>query len=330
MTGSQHQAPSNSKQHSLSDNTMDSPPQALPHSCEMSYDTVHNEQTPQIEKTNLNEIYDTEYAEKEEIQAIFQMMHQLQNEHDIYDIEDIDTQYGIYEDVEANSQFINELIDQEQNDNADRALSFIHNMVRVDDPSNTTEKQLRNYHLHVKEEIEINKVITNEENENEQNDEGLRKRDASQVAQSTEEYILPAYVPTYKCTHESMLADSNYHNENEYKMYQHLSADDKYNLTPVNDQETFIYDEKYHDEIETKGKGIPMIEATFITKSQEATAVYLENKPYVKITYNTDGYTRGVLSTGHEIPIQFDNGANCNIIPKAYYDQHPELHHNFD
>ncbi|MCG8429840.1 MAG: hypothetical protein MJA29_01515, partial [Candidatus Omnitrophica bacterium] len=79
--------------------------------------------------------------------------------------------------------------------------------------------------------------------------------------------------------------------------------------------------------IENKGKGIPMIEATFITKTQEAKAVYLENKPYVKITYNTDGYTRGVLSTGHEIPIHFDNGANCNIIPKAYYDQHPELHH---
>ena len=46
---------------------------------------------------------------------------------------------------------------------------------------------------------------------------------------------------------------------------------------------------------------------------------------YAVIKYTEGGHLKAIYKNELEIPTAIDNGANVNVLPKAYYDQHQEL-----
>ena len=47
---------------------------------------------------------------------------------------------------------------------------------------------------------------------------------------------------------------------------------------------------------------------------------------YAVIKYEEGGHLTAIYKNELEIPTAIDNGANVNILPKVFYDKHPQLH----
>ena len=67
-----------------------------------------------------------------------------------------------------------------------------------------------------------------------------------------------------------------------------------------------------------------MVEATYFT-TEKAQKVLFDGEMYAVLTYTEGGHLKAIYKNELEIPTAIDNGANVNVLPKAYYDQHPEL-----
>ena len=52
---------------------------------------------------------------------------------------------------------------------------------------------------------------------------------------------------------------------------------------------------------------------------------YFDGEMYAVINYAEGGRLKAIYKNELEIPTVIDNGANVNVLPKAYYDQHREL-----
>ena len=68
-----------------------------------------------------------------------------------------------------------------------------------------------------------------------------------------------------------------------------------------------------------------MVEAMYFT-TEKAQKVLFDGEMYAVITYQEGGCLKAIYKNELEIPTAIDNGANVNVLPKAFYDQHPQLH----
>ena len=84
------------------------------------------------------------------------------------------------------------------------------------------------------------------------------------------------------------------------------------------DAETFQYCDNMKD------NNIPMVEAAYFT-TKKAQKVVFDGEMYAVINYTEGGRLKAIYKNELEIPTAIDNGANVNVLPKAYYDQHREL-----
>ena len=66
-------------------------------------------------------------------------------------------------------------------------------------------------------------------------------------------------------------------------------------------------------------------EATYFT-NEKAQKVLFDGEMYAVINYAQGGHLTAIYKNELEIPTAIDNGANVNVLPKAFYDQHPQLH----
>ena len=154
-----------------------------------------------------------------------------------------------------------------------------------------------------------------EENEN----ENTYNRDMSQEAP-----FIPVYMPIVDEHHGVMFVNSSKSLKREH--YQHdmgniqsnntdeYEEENQYGLHSVNDAETFQYKERI------EGENIPMVEAMYFT-TQNAQKVLFDGELYAVINYNEGGHLTAIYKNVLEIPTAIDNGANVNVLPKAFYDQ---------
>ena len=136
--------------------------------------------------------------------------------------------------------------------------------------------------------------------------------------------IMPVYTPIVDEHHGVMFANSSLSLQRE--QYEHIYNDhdqimdnEQYVLDEVNDAETFQYAANIHDE------NIPKVEATYFT-TVKVQKVLFNGEMYAVIEYQEGGHLKAIYKNELEIPTAIDNGANVNVLPKAFYYQHPQLH----
>ena len=141
---------------------------------------------------------------------------------------------------------------------------------------------------------------------------------------SHEAPIMPVYTPIVDEHHGVMFVNSSISLQRE--QYEHIYNDrdqsmenKQYLLDEVNDAETFQYAANIHEE------NIPMVEATYFT-TEKAQKVLFNGEMYAVIAYQEGGHLKEIYKNELEIPTAIDNGANVNVLPKVFYDQHPQLH----
>ena len=109
------------------------------------------------------------------------------------------------------------------------------------------------------------------------------------------------------------------HYEHFYEKYDEKIQENQNIMDEINDTETFQYKEKIEE------TNIPMVEATYFT-NEKAQKVLFDGEMYAVINYVQGGHLTAIYKNELEIPTAIDNGANVNVLPKAFYDQHPQLH----
>ena len=140
---------------------------------------------------------------------------------------------------------------------------------------------------------------------------------------SQEAPILPVYTPIVDEHHGVMFANSSQalhrqHFEHIYNVYENTFEENEVEMNTVRDAETFQYNEKLRD------TNIPLVEAAYFT-TEKAQKVLFDGEMYAVINYTEGGRLKAIYKNELEIPTAIDNGANVNVLPKAYYDQHQEL-----
>ena len=153
--------------------------------------------------------------------------------------------------------------------------------------------------------------------DNDENDKMIN-REMSQEAP-----ILPVYTPIVDEHHGVMFANSSQalHRqdfEHIYNAYENRLEENGMEMNTVRDAETFQYNEKLKD------NNTPMVEATYFT-TEKAQKVLFDGEMYAVINYTEGGRLKAIYKNELEIPTAIDNGANINVLPKAYYDQHQVL-----
>ena len=235
--------------------------------------------------------------------------------------------YGIYENIEATVAFDIQM--EKESDTVtveDLNTAYMHNVGRpIVLGDHTCNDQIRKevYNDEQNEILKMNveNTMRTEINENQQNEENdkVYNRDMSQ-----EMPLIPVYTPIVDEHHGVMFANSSQPLRRE--QYEHIYEkcdgkvqDDQYTLDTINDAETFQYKEKIED------VNVPMVEATYFT-NENAQKVLFDGEMYAVIKYQEGGHLTAIYKNELEIPTAIDNGANVNVLPKAFYDQHPQLH----
>ena len=108
------------------------------------------------------------------------------------------------------------------------------------------------------------------------------------------------------------------HYEHIYDAFEGKNEEYEYEINTVRDAETFQYSDNFKD------NNIPMVEAAYFT-TEKAQKVLFDGEMYAVINYTEGGRLKAIYKNELEIPTAIDNGANINVLPKAYYDQHQEL-----
>ena len=140
---------------------------------------------------------------------------------------------------------------------------------------------------------------------------------------SQEAPILPVYTPIVDEHHGVMFANSSQalhrqHFEHKYDASEDDYEENELEINTVRDAETFQYNEKLKD------TNIPMVEAAYFT-TEKAQKVLFDGEMYAVLEYTEGGRLKAIYKNELEIPTAIDNGANVNVLPKAYYDQHQVL-----
>ena len=251
----------------------------------------------------------------------------LYDHRQIYSHETSFMPYGLYENIQATVAFDIEIAKESNTAyTEDMSTAYMHNIGRPVLPGDHTCNNELRKEVYNKEQNEILKMnIANTvrreviENQYIEENDRIYNRDMSQEAP-----MMPVYTPIVDEHHGVMFANSSLSLPRE--QYEHIysdhddnAKDKQYLLDTVNDAETFQYAEKIQDE------NIPMVEATYFT-TEKAQKVLFDWEMYAVITYHEGGHLKAIYKNELEIPTAIDNGANVNVLPKAFYDQHPQLH----
>ena len=68
-----------------------------------------------------------------------------------------------------------------------------------------------------------------------------------------------------------------------------------------------------------------MVKAAYFG-TKDAQKVLFDGEMFVVITYKEGGHLTAMYKIELEIPTKIDNGANVNVLPKAFYYQYPILY----
>ena len=290
----------------------------------------------------------------------------LYDHRQIYSHETAYIPYGIYKDIQESVAFEIEIEkEKEKIQIQDKNTAYMHNVGRpiLTNDSMCHNEVCKEVYTNEQNEIlrmnieNTRRNMENEEKEENEN-ENTYNRDMSQEAP-----IIPVYMPIVDEHHGVMFANSskslkrehyqhvtgnkqrndtkgskenekqrnntneneeneneeNENEENENQENENEENEKQYCLHSVNDAETFQYKERI------EGENIPMVEATYFT-TQNAQKVLFDGELYAVINYNEGGHLTAIYKNVLEIPTAINNGANVNVLPKAFYDQHPEFH----
>ena len=250
----------------------------------------------------------------------------LYDHRQIYTHENAFMPFGIYEDVQAAVAFEMEIENEKEISHIESSnTAYIHNVGRMACPNDHTCNPAVRTEVYNEEQEEILKMnIENTmrkekkmQTENDENDK-IINREMSQEAP-----ILPVYTPIVDEHHGVMFANSSQalhrqHYEHKYEASEDDNEENELEMNTVRDAETFQYNEKLKD------TNIPMVEAAYFT-TEKAQKVLFDGEMYAVITYEDGGRLKAIYKNELEIPTAIDNGANVNVLLKAYYDQHQVL-----
>ena len=251
----------------------------------------------------------------------------LYDHHQIYSHDTSYIPFGLYENIQATVAFEIELGKQANTKyTEDISTAYMHNIGRPGIPGDSTCNNEIRKEAYNEEQNEILKMNVENTQRKETSDNlyteeinKLHNRDMSHEAP-----IMPVYTPIVDEHHGVMFANSSLSLQRE--QYEHIYSDHdqgienkQYLLDEVNDAETFQYAAKIQEE------NIPMVEATYFT-TEKAQKVLFNGEMYAVILYQEGGCLKAIYKNELEIPTAIDNGANVNVLPKAFYDQHPQLH----
>ena len=244
----------------------------------------------------------------------------------IYTHENAFMPFGLYEDVQATIAFEMEIENEKDIMHIESSnTAYMHNVGRTACPDDHTCNPAVRTEVYNDEQSEILKMnientMRKEKKIQEENDENdkMMNREMSQEAP-----ILPVYTPIVDEHHGVMFANSSQalhrqHFEHIYNVYENNFEENQIEMNTVRDAETFQYNEKLKD------ANIPMVEAAYFT-TEKAQKVLFDGEMYAVINYTEGGRLKAIYKNELEIPTAIDNGANVNVLPKAYYDQHQEL-----
>ena len=234
--------------------------------------------------------------------------------------------FGIYENVQATVAFEMEMEKETNIMNIESFnTAYMHNVGRTACPDDHTcnqavwtevynEEQNEILQMNIENTIRKEKEIQRENDENDK----MINREMSQEAP-----ILPVYTPIVDEHHGVMFANSSQalhrqHYEHIYDESEEQNIEDNCEINTGRDAETF----QYYDNL--KENNIPMVEAVYFT-TEKAQKVLFDGEMYAVINYAEGGRLKAIYKNELEIPTAIDNGANVNVLPKAYYDQHQEL-----
>ena len=218
----------------------------------------------------------------------------LYDHHQIYSHDTLYIPFGLYKNIQATVAFDIEL-GKEANTTytEDISTAYMHNIGRPVIPGDYTCNN------------EIRKEVYNEEQ-----NEILKMNVENTARKETSEDLY---------AEECSLSLQREQYEHIYSDHDESIKDKQYLLDEVNDAETFQYAAKIQEE------NIPMVEATYFT-TEKAQKVLFDGEMYAVILYQEGSRLKAIYKNELEIPTAIDNGANVNVLPKAFYDQHPQLH----
>ena len=251
----------------------------------------------------------------------------LYDHHQIYSHDTSYIPFGLYENIQATVAFDIEL-GKEANTKytEDISTAYMHNIGRPVIPGDSTCNNEIRKEVYNEEQNEILKMNV-ENTQRKETSENLYTEEINKLHNrdmSHEAPIMPVYTPIVDEHHGVMFANSSLSLQRE--QYEHIYSDHdqgienkQYLLDEVNDAETFQYAAKIQEE------NIPMVEATYFT-TEKAQKVLFNGEMYAVILYQEGSRLKAIYKNELEIPTAIDNGANVNVLPKAFYDQHPQLH----
>ena len=250
----------------------------------------------------------------------------LYDHRQIYTHENAFMPFGIDEDVQASVVFEIEIENEKEITHIEsHNTAYMHNVGRTVYPNDHTCNPAVRTEVYNEEHAEI--LIMNIENtmrkekklqnENDENDK-IINREMSQEAP-----ILPVYTPIVDEHHGVMFANSSQALHRQHFEHKYDASEDDYEeyeleINTVRDAETFQYNEKLKD------TNIPMVEAAYFT-TEKAQKVLFDGEMDAVLKYTEGGRLKAIYKNELEIPTAIDNGANVNVLPKAYYDQHQVL-----
>ena len=311
---------------SITNNDLCKQDQLDPHSVSQQTATSINSSTNDMEHIDQADLLDYMYKHVQFDEIPF-TSDPLYDHHQIYTHETSYMPYGIYENIQATVAFDIQLEKESNTDSVeDLNTAYMHNVGRpITLGDRTCNDQVRKevYDNEQNEIVRINIENTEckelNEIKQENDDEKACNREMSQ-----EVPIIPVYTPIVDEHHGVMFANSSHslhreHYEHIYEKRDENSQKDQYLLDDINDVKTFQYKEKIQE------ANVPMVEAAYFT-TEKAQKVLFDGEMYAVINYQEGGHLTAIYKNELEIPTAIDNGANVNVLPKAFYDQHPQLH----
>ena len=290
--------------------------------CSSSSSSSSSSSTPTLDQADLLD-YMYQHVQFDEIPFTNDPLY---DHRQIYTHENAYMPFGIYEDIQATVAFEMEMENENEITNIESVnTAYMHNTGRTACPDDHTCNQAVRTEVYNDEQNEILKINT--ENTMRKEIEDLHENDENEKMvnreMSQETPILPVYTPIVDEHHGVMFANSSqvlhrHHYEYIYDEYDNESIQNNYEINTGRDAETFQYSDNM------KNNNIPMVEAVYFT-TEEAQKVLFDGEMYAVINYEEGGRLKAIYKNELEIPTVIDNGANVNVLPKAYYDQHREL-----